>query len=165
MKIISAFFLWSVKVLLFYNGRVQGPLREMLHELKKCFHVRPSVPVRKTRNGDFLFCSITEWRNPTIVMTVWESSLSPVPVDIISRLVSGDLYRDQRLEKLRGWEIPLPRGSAVTFLCTTGGHGNESSGEAASWVSGWLRITASYNWRREALCSFRGKHYWTLCIL
>ena len=136
MKIISAFFLWSVKVLLFYNGRVQGTLREMLHELKKCFHLRPSVPVRKTRNGDFLFCSITEWRNPTIVMTVWESSLSPVPVDIISRLVSGDLYRDQRLEKLRGWEIPLPRGSAVTFLCTTGGHGNEQWGGCL--LSEWL---------------------------
>lgn len=54
--------------------------------------LRPSVPERKTRNGDFLFCSLTEWRNPTIVMTVREPSRCPVYVDI-SRLFSGDLLQ------------------------------------------------------------------------
>ena len=82
-------FFWSLKVLLLYNGRVQGTLREMLHKWKKCFHLRPSVPVRETRDGDFWLCAITEWRNPTMVMTVREPSLCPVHVDI-SRLVSDD---------------------------------------------------------------------------
>lgn len=123
--------------------------------------LRPSVPVRKTRNGDFLFCSLTEWRNPTIVMTVREPSHCPVHVDI-SRLFSGDLLQRPAFRKIT-W---LRDSSAQRLTCHFPVQQEVMEMTAVGrlpleWVAGWESLSPKTG---EGKLYVRGKHYWTLCI-